>query len=91
MDRDCSGHRACPVVAEPVTPLVWSWLLVGLGALGMWLAGRRLAVGWAVAILNETLWIAYAIQTKQWGFIAGAVLYIVVFARNWRRWSRETP
>jgi len=70
-----------------VSPLVWSWVLVVLGALGMWLAGRRLAVGWAVAVVNELLWIVYAVQTGQWGFIVGAVLYIVVFTRNWLRWS----
>jgi hypothetical protein len=62
-------------------------VLVVLGALGMWLAGRRLAVGWAVAVVNELLWIVYAVQTGQWGFIVGAVLYIVVFTRNWLRWS----
>ena len=70
-----------------MSPLVWSWVLVVLGALGMWLAGRRLAVGWAVAVVNELLWIVYAVQTGQWGFIVGAVLYIVVFTRNWLRWS----
>ena len=70
-----------------MSPLVWSWVLVVLGALGMWLAGRRMAVGWAVAVVNELLWIVYAVQTGQWGFIAGAVLYIVVFTRNWLRWS----
>ena len=71
-----------------MSPQVWSWVLVGLGVLGMWLAGRRLAVGWAVAIVNESLWIVYAVQTEQWGFIVGAAIYIVVFARNWLRWSR---
>jgi hypothetical protein len=45
--------------------------------------------GWAVAIGNETLWIVYAIQTAQWGFIAGALLYIGVFTRNWMRWHRD--
>jgi len=75
--------------ANRVTPLVWSWLLVTLGAAGMWLAGRRNRAGWAVAIANETLWIVYAVQTAQWGFIAGALLYIAVFTRNWLRWSGE--
>jgi hypothetical protein len=70
-----------------MTPLVWSWLLVAVGALGMWMAGRRIPSGWAVAILNETLWIIYAIQTAQWGFIAGAAVYIAVFTRNWLRWT----
>jgi hypothetical protein len=43
--------------------------------------------GWAVAIANEALWIAYAVDTRQYGFIAGALLYMVVFARNWLRWK----
>jgi len=69
-----------------VSPLVWSWLLVTLGAVGMWMAGRRMRSGWAVAIVNEALWIVYALQTGQYGFVAGAMLYIIVFARNWLRW-----
>jgi len=72
-----------------MTPLTWSWLLVSLGAVGMWMAGRRMKTGWAIAIVNETLWIVYAIETAQWGFIAGALLYIAVFTRNWLRWSRD--
>ena len=72
-----------------MTPLVWSWVLVSIGALGMWLAGRRMRIGWAVAVVNECLWIVYAVQTAQWGFIAGALLYMVVFVRNWLLW-RET-
>jgi len=69
-----------------VSPLVWSWLLVTVGAVGMWMAGRRMRSGWAVAIVNEALWIVYALQTGQYGFVAGAMLYMVVFARNWLRW-----
>ena len=72
-----------------LTPLIWSWLLVTLGALGMWMVGRRMRAGWAVAIVNETLWIVYAIETMQWGFIAGAFIYIGVMAHNWGRWSHE--
>jgi hypothetical protein len=72
-----------------MTPLVWSWLLVTVGTVGMWMAGRRIAAGWAVAIANETLWIVYAIETGQWGFIAGATVYIAVFTRNWVRWTHE--
>jgi hypothetical protein len=69
--------------------LAWSWLLVTLGAFGMWLAGRHMRSGWAVAILNEALWIVYAWETRQWGFVGGALIYIVVFTRNWLRWSSE--
>jgi hypothetical protein len=55
----------------------------------MWMCGRRMRVGWLVAIFTEMLWVAYAISTRQWGFIAGAALYMAVFARNWTLWGRN--
>jgi hypothetical protein len=70
-----------------MTPLTWSWVLAVSGATGMFLAGRRLRAGWAVAIATECAWIVYAIDTRQWGFIAGAATYIVVFTRNWYAWA----
>ena len=55
----------------------------------MLLVGRNVALGWALAILNETLWIVYGILSYQYGFILGGLIYIVVFYRNYRKWSRE--
>jgi hypothetical protein len=67
---------------------IWSFALVILGASGMLLVGRNIALGWAVAIINETLWIVYGILSYQYGFILGGLIYIVVFYRNYRKWSK---
>jgi hypothetical protein len=62
----------------------WSYLLTAVGIFGLWLAGRAStrAGGWAVGIGAQTLWIAYAVSTEQWGFIASALLYGSVYIRN---------
>lgn len=70
-------------------PIWWSILLTTVGVLGIWLAGRRSMWGWAVGLGAQLLWIAYAVATKQWGFIASAVAYGFVYARNFYRWHVE--
>lgn len=71
-----------------MSPL-WSYTLGALGVLGIWLAGRKSAWGWAVGFGAQFLWLAYALITAQHGFIITAVVYGTVYARNWWRWTRE--
>jgi hypothetical protein len=66
--------------------VLWSYLLAVIGVTGLWLAGRQLAAGWAVGLGAQALWIAYAVATRQWGFIASAVAYGAVYGRNFLRW-----
>lgn len=68
----------------------WSWILTAVGVLGIWLAGRKLTAGWAVGFGAQALWIAYAVATRQWGFIVSALAYGTVYGRNWLRWRRES-
>lgn len=70
------------------TAAAWSWLLAAVGLVGLWLAGSGRRGGWAVGIAAQGLWIAYAVATAQWGFIATAVAYAAVYARNWRASTR---
>ena len=67
----------------------WSWLLTAVGVTGFVFAGRKVWWAWYVNIGCQGLWMAYAIVTKQWGFIAAAVIYTVVFVRNAVEWTRE--
>jgi hypothetical protein len=67
----------------------WSWLLMLVGVLGLWLAGSKLALGWLVGLLAQVLWVAYAIATRQWGFLASAGVYGAVYVRNWLCWRRK--
>lgn len=66
-------------------PWWWSWSLAAVGLWGLWLAGSRKRAGWLVCFGAQGLWIAYALATEQYGFIATALAYGFVYARNWRR------
>jgi hypothetical protein len=67
----------------------WSYLLTAVGILGLWLAGKKSSGGWAIGLGAQTLWIAYAVATEQWGFIVSAFAYGFVYAKNFRAWRRD--
>lgn len=66
---------------------VWSYLLAAVGILGIWMAGRKSWVGWAIGCGAQLLWVAYALVTAQYGFIISALAYAAVYANNWRKWT----
>lgn len=70
-------------------PVWWSVLLTLVGVTGLWVAGRRSAWGWVIGLGAQVLWIAYAVATRQWGFIGSALAYGTVYARNAARWRSE--
>jgi hypothetical protein len=72
-----------------VSSPLWSYALAAVGILGIYLAGRRSWVGWAVGVGAQALWIVYALVTAQPGFIVSALAYAVVYGRNWWKWARE--
>ena len=72
-----------------MTPWWWSWLLTVVGVTGLYLAGRRSRWGWAIGLGAQVLWIAYALVSRQYGFIASALAYGAVYARNVVAWSRD--
>lgn len=67
-------------------PHWWSWLLMLVGVAGLWLAGSQKKLGWLIGLCAQVIWIAYAVATKQYGFIVSAVAYGAVYARNYVRW-----
>lgn len=68
---------------------MWSWVLCIGGATGLWLAGSKRRLGWAISIFFEALWIPYGLSTDQYGFVAGALVYMTVKARNYRAWKEQ--
>ena len=66
----------------------WSYILTAVGVSGVFMAGRKDWRGWAIGILSEILWICYAIVTKQYGFIFGALAYGAVFTKNLVEWIK---
>ncbi len=68
---------------------MWSWVLAVIGVTGIFFVGRKTIWGWHILLLNETLWITYAVITKQYGFIFSALAYGVVYVKSYLLWRRE--
>lgn len=67
----------------------WSWLLAAIGVTGIFFVGKKTVWGWLILLSNEFIWIAYAITTKQYGFIISALAYAAVYIRSYIHWKRE--
>lgn len=67
----------------------WSWALATIGVSGIYFVGRKTIWGWHILLANESLWITYAITTKQYGFIFSALAYAVVYIRSYLHWKRD--
>ena len=71
-----------------MTETIWSFALAAVGILGLYLAGKKNAWGWALGFLVQIPWTYYAIITEQYGFIVSAVAYATVYAKNFLTWRK---
>jgi hypothetical protein len=69
--------------------MMWSWILAAIGVTGIFLVGRKTIWGWLILCVNECLWIAYALATDQYGFIAMAVAYAAVYVKSFLHWKKD--
>jgi hypothetical protein len=69
---------------------MWSWILAVIGISGIFLVGQKTIWGWLILCVNECLWIAYGLSTKQYGFIAMAVAYATIYIRSYIHWRKES-
>jgi len=67
----------------------WSWILAAIGITGIFFVGKKTVWGWLILLVNEFIWIAYAVSTKQYGFIISALAYAAVYIRSYIHWKRE--
>lgn len=72
-----------------VIPVWWSIALTTLGVIGLYLTMRKQLAGPIIGAGVQVLWIAYAIATEQWGFIASALIYGAVNVYGIQRWNTE--
>ena len=68
---------------------MWSYVLAAIGVTGIFFVGRKTIWGWLVLLVNECLWIVYAVTTKQYGFIFAAIAYGIVYIKSYLLWRRE--
>ena len=69
--------------------MIWSITLAAIGIFGIYLAGKKNSLGWAVGLGAQSMWIVYAVVTQQWGFIASALAYGFIYGKNWLAWRKE--
>lgn len=65
----------------------WSWILSGVGLLSLWQITKWNRTGFITGLVVEALWLIYAIQTEQWGFLPAVVIFSVVYVDAWRKWG----
>lgn len=46
-------------------------------------------LGWAITFFAQFLWIAFAADTGQYGFILLSCVFLVIAARNWLAWRQD--
>lgn len=68
---------------------MWSWILAAIGVTGIFFVGRKTIWGWLILLLNECIWIAYALATDQYGFIVMATAYAAVYIKSFIAWKKE--
>ena len=64
------------------------YILSVIGVTALVMVGRHMWQGWVLAFCNECLWVGFALATRQYGFILGAVVYGTVNTYNAVRWRR---
>lgn len=69
--------------------MTWSWILACVGVTGTFFIGRKTIWGWIVLFINECLWIYYAVNTKQYGFIFGSLSYMLVYIKSYMHWKKD--
>lgn len=68
---------------------VWWSVGLAIGAVwSAWLLGNRNRAGWSLGLVLQLGWIVYSVMSRQWGFLASAVVFTVVDARNYLKWKR---
>lgn len=67
----------------------WSWILTSIGILGLFLAGKKIWWAWLIGFGAQFLWIVFAVQTEQYGFIVSALAYGFVYLFNALSWRKN--
>lgn len=68
---------------------ILSWVMTTIGFAGFIFAGKKEWWAWYINMACQILWFVYALATGQPAFLAFAVAYFVIFARNAYLWTKD--
>jgi nicotinamide riboside transporter PnuC len=74
---------------EVTEAFIWSVALTVIGITGHYLSGAKSHWGWFIGMCAQALWVVFAVQTKQYGFILAACLYFSIYWKNWQAWRKD--
>ena len=60
----------------------FSYLLSIISLVTLWLIGNKNKAGFILGLLNQVLWIWYALMLKQYGLLVGVIAYAAIYIRN---------
>ena len=72
-----------------MTSQVLSYVLSANSLISLWLVGNKNKAGFILGIVNQALWVWYAIMLKQYGLLVGVIAYTIINIRNLVKWSKE--
>lgn len=55
----------------------------------MWLLGQKRSVGWIVGLLNQVLWVTFAIMFEAWGLLPLTCALIVIYTKALIKWRAD--
>lgn len=68
----------------------WSYALAPFSLAGMWLVGKKRNYrGWLLSFTTQFVWLAYAIDTQQYGFMPGTIGYMCLYWASFQDWRRD--
>lgn len=67
----------------------FSYILSALSLTSLWLMGNKNIWGIVVGLINQILWITYALMLKQYGLLIGVFAYTIIHIRNLVKWKTE--
>ena len=67
----------------------FSYLLSIISLVTLWLIGNKNKAGFILGLLNQVLWVWYALMLKQYGLLVGVIAYAVIYIRNLIKWNKD--
>ena len=67
----------------------FSYILSVLSLISLWLMGNKSIWGIRIGLLNQVLWIVYALMLEQYGLLIGVFAYTIIHIRNLEKWTND--
>ena len=65
------------------------WATSAFTLLAMWLIGQKRSAGWLVGLVNQVLWVTFAVVYQAWGLLPLTAALVVIYTRALFRWRRD--